>query len=90
MIMQGRFWEEQFESLNIPAASKSKFQFEDGNPRVCLHPNLVQKLDFVLRKHFIHLLTTCVCKLTTRWTTEMSNQQSSTMSLWDPLDLALL
>lgn len=31
---QGRFWEEQFESLQVPSASKSKFAFEDGNPRV--------------------------------------------------------
>ena len=34
--MQGRFWEEQFESLQVPSASKSKFAFEDGNPRVRL------------------------------------------------------
>ncbi|DBA74037.1 TPA: hypothetical protein ACH3X1_010853 [Trebouxia sp. C0004] len=31
---QGRFWEEQFESLQVPSACKSKFAFEDGNPRV--------------------------------------------------------
>lgn len=34
--MQGRFWQEQFDSLNVPAASKEKFQFVDGNPRVIL------------------------------------------------------
>ncbi|KAL3130366.1 hypothetical protein ABBQ38_008192 [Trebouxia sp. C0009 RCD-2024] len=31
---QGRFWEEQFQELNVPDASKAKFNFEDGNPRV--------------------------------------------------------
>jgi len=34
--MQGRFWEEQFESLQVPFACRSKFAFEDGNPRVRL------------------------------------------------------
>jgi len=34
--MQGRFWEEQFESLQVPSACRSKFAFEDGNPRVRL------------------------------------------------------
>lgn len=34
MCLQGRFWQEQFQELNVPDASKAKFNFEDGNPRV--------------------------------------------------------
>ena len=35
VCLQGRFWQEQFQALNVPEASRSKFEFEDGNPRVC-------------------------------------------------------
>lgn len=52
--MQGRFWEEQLGSLNIPAASRSKFAFEDGNPRVCTTP-----FSGLLTRR-IHL-TVCLC-----------------------------
>lgn len=32
--MQGRFWQEQFDGLNVPSQAKEKFMFTDGNPRV--------------------------------------------------------
>ena len=53
--LQGRFWQEQFESLNVPAVSKSKFQFEDGNPRVHCNSAASSNVDSLL---FGSILTT--------------------------------
>lgn len=53
--LQGRFWQEQFESLNVPAVSKSKFQFEDGNPRVYCNSAASSSVDSLL---FCSILTT--------------------------------
>ena len=55
--MQGRFWEEQLASLNIPAASRSKFAFEDGNPRVCTSPFPVLLTKATLLYAYVFVLT---------------------------------
>ena len=87
--LQGRFWQEQFQALDVPDASKGKFEFEDGNPRVsmpCAHATL--RLDGICpyaRSRWLHAMVSHVhavpthavvahCPLATR----LSSLQSDT------------